>query len=148
MSNKIVILIIAMLCFACSFQNNFERKNELLNYLAINSDIKFDNKRKYLLFIIYDYCSACTTKTVNLLNQITKKQEYKEFNKVIILASNTNSIFEKFHKDYIIIIDKDELLSRSGLNIGKGAFFEITNKEINFWDKLDDDKIRSRFNLE
>lgn len=98
---KLSIQTYLILLLFFSFLSSSEKlpyKTRLLNYL---NDIHFVSiKDETLLILINGYCGSCDNKTINLIQEISKCEKFKNVKKIVILSSLHHAIYDNPHCIY------------------------------------------------
>ena len=129
-----LILLLFFSFLSCS--EKLPYKTRLLNYL---NDIHFVSiKDETLLILINGYCGSCDDKTINLIQEISKCEKFKNVKKIVILSSLHHAIYDKINNsEFQILIDPEYYLSRYGLDFGNNIIVHFKNdKIIQYWNWL------------
>jgi thioredoxin-related protein len=151
--NKLIIFFLTVLLIAisCNVKDDFERQDEIINYIRDLNTVNYGNKNMLIVFLTGG-CGECHEETINLINDLDCERHYKNYKKLLIISENNleykNSLeiynFKKIEESFYS-------LSKHGVNFYDNLVIVFNSKgKVIKWDWLKNEnivKVRKNFNL-
>jgi len=151
--NKLIISLLSILLTAisCNIKDDFERKDELINYIKKLNIVDYENKNLLVVFLTGG-CGECNEETIGVIDDLDSESKYHDYKKILIISDNNSEYRDLLNDcDFLIIEETFYNLSKYGINFYNNFIAELSNNfKIVKWEWLKNEnigKIKRQFYL-
>lgn len=147
---SLILFLITITTISCNnnTQNNFDREEYVFRYLKEVANINTNNQNEFILFIINNNVCSCSGDVNEIIGT---NFSYNNQPKYLIAGKYDSSVIDSLKlklSNLSVLIDKDENLSKYGINNATHYLFDIKDNKIIYWCPISNatkDRIKKKY---